>query len=112
LPSVEPMTQIISLIARSTVTSSDDRVSIETSSRISNYFMYFRAGRFYLVLPRTTLQVFQDALQGQAFSDAVVEKRGSDLLLSFALRPGTSARVVERSGGLDLVFFSQLSGQE
>lgn len=110
-PSVEPITQIISLVARSTPMSSDERVSIEASSRISNYSMYFRAGRFYLVLPRTTLQVFQDALQGQAFSDAVVEKRGSDLLLSFALRPATSARVVERSGGLDLVFFSQLSPQ-
>lgn len=111
-PSVEPITQIISLVARSTAMSSDERVSIETSSRIGNYSMYFRAGRFYLVLPHTTLQVFQDALQGQAFSDAVVEKRGSDLLLSFALRPGISARVVERSGGLDLVFVSQLSGQE
>jgi hypothetical protein len=109
---VEPITQITSLVVSSNAMSSDERVSIETSARISNYSMYFRAGRFYLVLPHTTLQVFHDALQGQAFSDAVVEKRGSDLLLSFALRPGTSARVVERSGGLDLVFFSQLMRQE
>lgn len=111
-PSVEPITQIISLVARSTAMSSDERVSIETSSRIGSYSMYFRAGRFYLVLPHTTLQVFHDALQGQVFGDAVVEKHGSDLLLSFALRPGTSARVVERSGGLDLVFVSELSGHE
>ena len=111
-PSIEPITQIISLVARSTPMTSDERVSIVTSSRVNNYSMYFRAGRFYLVLPRTTLQVFQDALRGQTFSDAVVEKRGSDLLLSFALRSGTSARVVETSGGLELVFFSQLLRHE
>lgn len=111
-PSVEPITKIISLVASSPAMSSDERVIIETSTRFINYSMYFRAGRFYLVLPRTTLQVLQDVLHGQTFSDAVVEKRGSDLLLSFVLRPGTSTRVVERSGGLDLVFSSQLSRQE
>lgn len=110
-PSAEPITQITSLVARGSATSGE-RVSIETSTRVSNYSMYFRAGRFYLALPRTTLQVFQDVLQGQAFSDAVVEKRDSDLLLSFVLRPGTSARVVERPDGLDVVFSSELSRQE
>lgn len=110
-PSVEPVTQITSLVASGNATSGE-RISIKASTRVSNYLMYFRAGRFYLALPRTTLQVFQDELQGLAFSDAVVEKRGSDVLLSFVLRPGTRPKVVERPDGLDLVFSSELSRQE
>ena len=102
-PSSEPIT-VISINARTIEIASDERVSIETSLRVSDYFMYFKAGRFHLVLPRAKLQVFQDGLQGHAFRDAVIEKRGSDLVLSFVLKPGTTARIVERPTGLDLVF--------
>lgn len=78
---------------------------MEASGRVQNYSMYFKGGRFFILLPQTTLDVFQD-LRGEFFSDAVVEKRGSDLVISFVLKPGTTARVVERSAGIDLVFAS------
>ncbi len=108
----EPLTRILSIKAISIAVAADERVSIETSARVNDYSMYFRAGRFYLVLPRIRLSAFQDGLQGHVFSDAAIERRGSDLLLSFVLKPGTSARIVERPTGLDLVFASSLPSQE
>ena len=100
----QPITQITSIVAKSIPIAADERVVFETSAPVSDYSMYFRAGRFYLVLPRTALRAFQDGLQGQAFSDAVIEKHGADLVISFVVRPGIATRVVERPSGLDLVF--------
>ncbi|HKP81431.1 MAG TPA: hypothetical protein VJT69_05410 [Pyrinomonadaceae bacterium] len=111
-PAVQPITQITSIVARSIPIAADERVAIETSAPVSDYSMYFRGGRFYLVLPRTALRAFQDGLQGQAFSDAVIEKHGADLVISFVVRPGIAARVVERPSGLDLVFAYTSPSQE
>lgn len=111
-PAAGPITQITSIVARSIPIAADERVVIETSAPVTDYSMYFRAGRFYLVLPHTAMRAFQDGLHGQAFSDAVIEKHGADLVISFVVRPGIAARVVERPLGLDLVFAYTSPSQE
>lgn len=86
-------------------TSMTERIMIEASAAISSYYMYFRGGRFFLVLPQSKIDVMEDDLRGQTFSDAVVEKRAGDLILSFALSPGIKASVLERPTGLEVILF-------
>lgn len=110
-PAAGPINQITSIVARSIAIAADERVVIEMSAPVSDYSMYFRAGRFYLVLPRTALRTFQDGLQGHAFGDALIEKHGADLVISFVVRPGIATRVVEKPSGLDLVFYTSSNQQ-
>jgi hypothetical protein len=90
----------------SSMSSADERVSIEATAPIRDYAMYFKAGRFYLVMPRTGLDAIQDDLRGRVFSDPMIERRGDDLVLSLALWPDTRVSVLERLNGLDLVLIS------
>jgi hypothetical protein len=79
-----------------------ERIMIEASAAISFYVMYFKGGRFFLVLPQSKIDGLEDELTGQTFSDVVVEKRAGDLILSFALSPGIKASVLERPSGLEI----------
>ena len=76
---------------------------IEASTAISSYAMYFRGGRFFLVLPQSRIDALEDDLRGQTFSEVAVEKKAGDLILSFALPPGIKASVLERPRGLEVV---------
>lgn len=78
---------------------------IDASSPITDYAFYAKAGRFYLVIPAARLDTFQSALRGQIINDARVERRGADLILSFALAANTRAQIAEGPFGLDLLFY-------
>jgi hypothetical protein len=93
----------------SSIGSADERVSINAAGSIRDYTMYFKGGRFYLVIPHATLDVIQDGLRGRVFREPLVEKRGDDLILSFVLIPGTRASVRERPNGLDLILMPSSS---
>ncbi len=80
-----------------------EHIIIETSTAISSYAMYFRGGRFFLVLPQSRIDALEDDLRGQTFSEVAVEKKADDLILSFALPPGIKASVLERLSGLEVV---------
>ena len=84
--------------------SGEDRVAINAYAPLNDYTVYFKNGRFYLVIPRGRLDGVEDGLRGRLFSDAMVEKHGDDLILSFLLQPGARASVAERGDGLDLIF--------
>jgi hypothetical protein len=99
--------QITSLATSNTP--NQDRVTIRTTSRIQHYSMYFRNGRFYLVIPNAKLEVLQDGLTGRLFNQAVIERRGDDLILSLAMVPGVKASVKEGLSGLDLILASTAS---
>lgn len=90
----------------SSMSSVDDRVSINANGSIRDYSTSFKGGRFYFVIPHARLDVIQDSLRGRAFSEPLVEKRGDDLVLSFVLAPGARVRVTERPNGLDLILIS------
>jgi len=82
---------------------SGERIRIAASAPIQSYSMFFRGGRFYLVLPQSTLDSIGDDLSGHSFSDAIIERRSGDLIVSFSLSPGTKASVVENASGLDVL---------
>ena len=90
----------------SAVSADGERVALMAAIPIREYRVYFRSGRFFLSLPHTRLDVFQDGLAGQSFTDAVFEQHGDECVISFALSPGTKARVDELSNGLAVVFFA------
>lgn len=102
--SSESMRAVVHITSMNTsISSTDERVSINSTGAIREYAIYFKSGRFYFVIPHARLDVIQDVLRGRVFSEPVVEKRGDDLVLSFVLWPGARASVVERFNGLDLV---------
>ena len=79
---------------------------LDAGTPIRDYAVYFRNGRFFLSIPRARLDVIQDGLSGQAFTDPTFERHGEDLVISFALLPGTKARVQDQANGLAVFFFS------
>lgn len=81
-----------------------ERIVFEAGTPIRDYAVSFRNGRFFLTLRRTQLEVFQDGLAGRSYTDAIFEKNGDDLVISFTLSPGTKARVKESASGLTLDF--------
>ena len=81
-----------------------ERVVLTAANPIQDYRVYFRNGRFFLSLPQTRLDVFQDGLAGQVFTDAVFEQHGDECVVSFALTPGTRARVETVANGLAVIF--------
>ena len=83
-----------------------ERVSLNAAAPIREYAFYFRNGRFFLSLPRARLDLFQEGLKGEVFSDAAFEQRGDELVISFALSPGTKARIQDQVNGLAVIFFS------
>lgn len=86
------------------LSSDGERVALTAPNPIRDYRIYFRNGRFFLSLPHTRLDVFQDGLSGQSFTDPVFEQHGDECVVSFALTPGTRARVEELASGLAVIF--------
>lgn len=89
-----------------------DRVIINADAPLRDYAVYFKNSRFYLVIPNASLDSIEDGLRGIAFGDALVEKHGDDLILSFVLQPGARASIAERANGLDLLFAPFQTKQE
>ena len=83
-----------------------DRILLQAGRPIRDYAAYFRNGRFFLTIPRAQLDVIQDGLTGRTFTDPIFERRGEDLIVSFALLPGTKATLQEDANGIILIFLS------
>jgi hypothetical protein len=97
------LTRITSLNTSSSQ-SGDERVILNSAGSIQDYSMYFKGGRFYLVIPHARLDVIEDGLDGRVFGETLIQTRRDDLVISFVLLPGTKASVIERPNGLDLLF--------
>ena len=80
------------------------RVTVASDTSLDDYAAFRDGERFFVRIPRAELSAAQRAVEGRGFADARVERRGDDVLLSFRLEPGTSARAVQRFNRLDLFF--------
>jgi len=91
-----------------TVRSSDapegSRVIITSDATLSDYQAYAEGRRFYVSIPYAVEPKIQNELRGRGFTDAVVARRGEDVLLSFALEAGASAHVSQRFNRLEILF--------
>ena len=80
------------------------RVTITSTDALNNYSAYRSGDRFYVSIPNADAGAVRDSVRGKGFSDTKVQKRGDEVVLSFKLQPGASARVNQRFNRLDVVF--------
>jgi hypothetical protein len=79
------------------------RLTITASDTLNDYSAYRSGDRYFVVLPNADASAVRKIADGQGFTDAKVERRGRDVVLSFRLRPGMTARVNQRFNHLDVV---------
>src|SRR5918912_1368370 len=80
------------------------RVTITSDSALDDYTAYKSADRFHVLIPQAELSALLKDLHGSGFTDIQVERRGSDLDLSFVLQPGATASVTQKFNRLDVTF--------
>lgn len=89
---------------RSVDVAAGSRVTITSDAAINDYSTYCDAGRFFVVIPQADAGRVQSSLSGRAFADTLVERRGNDVVLSFGLRAGVTARVHQKFNRLEIIF--------
>ncbi|HEX8652011.1 MAG TPA: HEAT repeat domain-containing protein [Pyrinomonadaceae bacterium] len=80
------------------------RVTITSDAALNDYSAYRSGDRFFVVIPQADAPRLLSQFRGRGFEDVKVEKRGTDVVLSFRLQPGVSARVDQKFNRLEVVF--------
>ena len=78
------------------------RVTITSDGELNDYAAYRSGDRFIVVIPQA--EGGGGAAKGRGFEGAQVSRRGKDLVYTFKLEPGASARVNQRFNRLDVQF--------
>lgn len=89
---------------RTSDTGDGSRVTITSTSPLSDYSAYRSGDRFFVLIPNSDAGAVRSGVRGKGFEDAQVQKRGDDVLLSFRVEPGAKPRVAQRFNQLDVVF--------
>ena len=90
---------------RRSETPQGSRLSLISDGTLNDYSAYRMGDRFFIIIPRARAPVRQSG-SGQGFEGLRVEPRGNDLLLSFRVPEGRSARVSQRFNKLDILLES------
>jgi HEAT repeat protein len=88
---------------RTSETADGSRVTITSDGELNDYSAYRSGDRFIVVVPQAEGAGVSGA-RGRGFEGAQVEKRGKDLVYTFKLQPGATARVNQRFNRLDVQF--------
>jgi hypothetical protein len=83
------------------------RVTITSDGELNDYSAYRSGDRFIVVIPQA--EGGGGAARGRGFEGAQVSRRGKDLVYTFKLEPGASARVNQRFNRLDVQFTASKS---
>ncbi|HLL70483.1 MAG TPA: HEAT repeat domain-containing protein [Pyrinomonadaceae bacterium] len=95
---------------RTSDTADGSRVTITSDGELNDYSAYRSGDRFIVVVPQA--EGGGGGARGRGFEGAQVEKRGKDLVYTFKLQPGATARVNQRFNRLDVQFSApRTSGQ-
>jgi len=89
---------------RTSETAQGSRLTITSTSALSDYSAYRSGDKFYVVIPNADANAVRGGARGRGFEDADVQKRGNDVVLSFKLKPGAKPRVNQKFNQLDVVF--------
>jgi outer membrane protein insertion porin family len=81
---------------RSSDTLQGSHVTITSDAPLTGCASYSDGNRFSVVIPRANASGIQEDLHGRAFTGVTVERRGGDLVLSFALLPGAPPPRLDR----------------
>ncbi|HJR06474.1 MAG TPA: HEAT repeat domain-containing protein [Pyrinomonadaceae bacterium] len=87
---------------RTSETADGSRVTITSDGELNDYSAYRSGDRFIVVVPQA--EGGGGGARGRGFEGAQVEKRGKDLVYTFKLQPGATARVNQRFNRLDVQF--------
>jgi hypothetical protein len=79
-------------------------VTITSDAPLSDCAAFQHGDRFYVLIPQATAPSVGNNLKGRAFTSAHLEGRGRDLVLSFGLQSGTTARLDRKFNRLELFF--------
>src|SRR2546423_7569633 len=79
------------------------KVTIASDVPLNDYSAYRSGDRFYVVIPQANAKGV-GGVRGRGFEGAQVQRRGQDVVLSFKLQPGASARVDQRFNRLAVQF--------
>lgn len=79
------------------------RVTITSDGELNDYSAYRSGDRFIVVIPQAQGGGGEGA-RGRGFEGAQVSRRGNDLIYTFKLQPGASAKVSQHFNRLDVQF--------
>ncbi|MCA1630212.1 MAG: hypothetical protein LC774_07740, partial [Acidobacteria bacterium] len=79
------------------------RVTIISDGELNDYSAYRSGDRFIVVIPQAQGGGGEGA-RGRGFEGAQVSRRGNDLVYTFKLQPGASAKVSQKFNRLDVQF--------
>jgi hypothetical protein len=82
------------------------RATITSDAPLNDYEAYRSGNRYYVVIPQANAPSAAGGLRGRGYDDVQVHKRGNDAVLSFRLKPGTTAHVNQKFNRLEVVFNS------
>lgn len=82
------------------------RATITSDAPLNDYEAYRSGNRYYVVIPQANAPSAPGGLRGRGYDDVQVHKRGNDTVLSFRLKPGTTAHVNQKFNRLEVVFNS------
>jgi HEAT repeat protein len=88
---------------RSSDSAQGSRVTITSDGELNDYSAYRSGDRFIVVIPQAQGGGGEGA-HGRGFEGAQVSHRGNDLVYTFKLQPGASAKVSQRFNRLDVQF--------
>lgn len=88
---------------RTSETADGSRVTITSDGELNDYSAYRSGDRFIVVVPQAE-GAGGGGARGRGFEGAQVERRGKDLVYTFKLQPGATARVNQRFNRLDVQF--------
>jgi hypothetical protein len=80
------------------------RVTVVSDSALNDYEAFRRGDRSYVKIPLADFSSAMPQLRADGFEDVQVQKVGDNVVVSFKLQPGATARVEQRSNRLDVIF--------
>jgi HEAT repeat protein len=87
----------------STETPEGSSITIISDSALNDYSAYRGGDRFYVLIPEADASRVASGLRGRGFADVRAQKRGNDVLLSFKLLQGATARVSQKFNRLEII---------
>jgi hypothetical protein len=80
------------------------RVTVTSDAPLSGYSAYRRGENYYVLIPRAESDVTQRAAVGRGLAAALVEQTEGDVLLTFRMETGATARVEQNFNRLEIIF--------
>lgn len=82
-------------------------MTVVSDSALNDYEAFRRGDRFYVKIPLADFSSALPQLRADGFEDVQVQRVGDNVVVSFKLQPGATARVEQRSNRLDVIFQRQ-----